>query len=159
MLPLSLSTRFKLVLVVWIGLEMLAFLAVVRWIGFAGALLAGIGTSALGFSLLRRAGASVMAKLRSGVNAGLNGRATTGPLLDETLASIGALALLLPGFLSDAVGLALAVPGLRHALGGRIGRRFGGRTRRATPGMPNAAIDLDPQEWRRADPLRPTTPP
>ena len=102
MLPFFISPRLKLVLAAWLVGETIAFLVIVHLIGYAGAVLAGLLTSVLGFSMLKRAGASAMAKLRAGL--GRSGR-PGGPLLDDTLATIGAIAMLLPGFLSDIVGL------------------------------------------------------
>ena len=153
-----LSRRIRLALLAWIGLEIVTFVLVVRWIGPGGAVLAGLATSLLGFSQLRRAGRAAVATLRAGLGArpvGAPGVRVPGagpPLVDETLGTLGGLCLLLPGFLSDLVGLALAVPALRHWLSRRVGRwvvRAPGAGGSAT--HPPGTIDLDPGEWRHTE--------
>ena len=147
-----LTTRIKLALAIWIVCEVVAFSLVAHWIGVPRAILVGVITSLLGLSLLRRAGTSALMKLRAGLDGRASPERAAGHFLDETLATVGALALLLPGFLSDLVGLALAAPALRDKVAGWIGR--GGLThlrtgRRAQHGP--ASIDLEPDEWRQAD--------
>jgi UPF0716 protein FxsA len=148
-LPFFISPRIKLALAAWVICELIAFLVVVQWIGYGGAVLAGLLSSLVGFSMLKRAGASAMAKLRTGL--GQNGR-PAGPLLDDTLATVGAIAMLLPGFLSDVVGLALAVPGVRdritRTIKGRTGRPAGQTRAKTAP----STIDLAPDEWRHTEP-------
>jgi UPF0716 protein FxsA len=64
--------------------------------------------------------------------------------------------LVLPGFVSDLVGLALAAPSLR----GWIARRFAPETIVTTRRTPRDVIDLDPQDWRAgADPGADRLPP
>ena len=169
--PVFPSRLARVALLLWVGLEIGAFILVVHLVGPGGAVLAGVLTSLLGFSQLRRAGLAAVAKLRAGFGARAPGRGgeAGAPLLDETLGTLGGLCLLLPGFLSDIVGLALAVPVLRRWLGARLAtwasRRVG---RAARHGGPNrggldrgggrhgpGAIDLDPGEWRHADAPRP----
>ena len=155
---LRLSSQIKVVLALWCLGELIAFAVVAKVVGVAGAILIGLATSLVGFSLLKRAGASAMLKLR----AALEGRGPSlsedaaSEVLDGTLAAAGALALILPGFLSDIVGLTLVLPALRGQLarwigrGGLAGLRPGGRKAHRGP----AAIDLDPEEWRSSDPAR-----
>lgn len=153
---MHLSQRIKLALLLWCLAEVLVFALVVQLIGFPEALLAAFITSLFGWTLLKRAGASAMVKLR----ATLDGR-VAGPdanrFLDETLVTFGAVALLMPGFLSDLVGLALAVPAARDRLSRWIG---GGGLAGLTPGSKGAprtgpsTIDLDPQDWERTEASR-----
>ena len=153
---MRLSTRIKTALALWIVGEAIVFVLVTQLIGFPEALLLAFITSLFGWTLLKRAGASAMIKLR----ASLDGRvvATDSPrFLDETLASFGALALLMPGFLSDLVGLVLAVPAARDRVARWIGK---GKLAGLRPGRPRAergpsTIDLDPQDWERSEPRRP----
>ncbi len=145
------STRVKLALGLWCVCEMIAFAFVVRWIGVADAILLGMVSSILGFSMLRRAGAAALAKLRTRMEA--RGAGAAPHLIDETLVTLGAVALLLPGFLSDMVGLALAIPMLRQTIGARIvgigrGARWSASPARHGP----ATIDLAPDEWQKSDP-------
>ncbi len=173
--PMFPSRLARVALLLWVGLEIGAFILVVHLVGPGGAVLAGVLTSLLGFSQLRRAGLSAVAKLRAGFGARAPGRGSKAPtpLLDETLGTLGGLCLLLPGFLSDIVGLVLAVPVLRRWLGARLarwasrrvgrgmGRGMGSATGRdgvdrGGGGHGPSAIDLDPGDWRHADEPRPT---
>ncbi len=159
------SRLVRVALLAWIGLEIAAFLLVVHLIGPGGAVLAGLATSLLGFSQLRRAGLSAVAKLRAGFGGRTSGGATGGPLVDETLGTVGGLCLLLPGFLSDIVGLALAVPAVRGwaraRLGRWAGRRVGlgsakqGSSKHGSTKHGPGAIDLDPTDWRHTDDAAP----
>ena len=155
-----LSSRLKLILLAWMIAETLVFVAVVETIGIGGALLAGLLTSFLGAFLLKRMGRAAMERLRGTVS----GRAEMpGGVLDGTLQALAAAALLVPGFLSDVVGLALYVPPVRAAAvrrlqGGTRRGRFGDsddphRGRKREPGRHEpGAIDLSPEEWSSAGP-------
>lgn len=151
-MPVLLSTRIKLALALWFLAEVLAFSLVAHWIGVPRAILVGVITSLLGLSLLRRAGTSALMKLHASLDGRVVVERDASHFLDETLATVGALALLLPGFLSDAVGLALAVPALRDRVAGWIGRD-GLRTGRSARQGPST-IDLEPDEWRQTDPTK-----
>lgn len=144
---MRLPVLFVTYLALWLGAELAAFAAVVHWIGFAGAILACILTTLAGLSTLRRVGLSALLRLRravarrSGEQSGLSREA----VLDGTLAGLGAVLLILPGFVSDLVGLALAAPSVRLWVTerlklGRLGR----------PPAPRA-IELAPREWSRHD--------
>ena len=144
-------SRIKLAVLVWLVLEVLAFSLVAHWIGVPRAILLGVITSLLGLTLLRRAGTSALRKLRAGFDGRLITERDTGRFLDEMLATAGALALLLPGFLSDVVGLALAAPACRDRAarwierGGLAGPRDNGAHHGPT------TIDLEPEEWRHTE--------
>jgi UPF0716 protein FxsA len=124
-------------LLIWLALEILAFWAVVEALGALGAVAVGLLTTLAGIGLFRHVGRQAVEGLKASA-AGESPR--EGAFLDGTLAAVGAALLVLPGFASDFVGLALAAPSLR----GWIARRFSPRfERRAPPGV----IDLDPSEW------------
>ena len=125
-----LSSRLKLLFTIWVVSEVLVFVGVAHLIGFGWALLAGIATSLIGASLLKRAGAAAMMRLRGALQGRHGGEDSD--VLDGSLVALGAAALILPGFLSDAFGLAMAVPAVRdRALhwirGGGLGVRVGTR--------------------------------
>lgn len=146
-----LSTRIKFALVLWFALEALLFVLIVKLVGVGGAIVLGLLSSLLGLSTLRRAGASAMAKMRQAVS----GRGRGVAMQDETLATFGAFALLLPGFLSDIVGLVLIVPSLRVLVWrGMLAGGFVSVARSsARPAAPHGptTIDLDPQDWRHVE--------
>jgi UPF0716 protein FxsA len=66
-------------------------------------------------------------------------------VLDGTLAGLGAVLLILPGFVSDFVGLALAAPSVRFWVTERL--KLGKFGRPAAPKV----IELVPREWSRHD--------
>ena len=145
-----LSARLRLVAMIWIVLEVLVFLGVVRLIGLGWALLAGLAATLFGMSLLKRTGAAAMLRLRGVLQGRHDGRPQDA--LEGTLAAVAAMALMLPGFISDFAGLALAVPAVRSRVArwvraGGLGVRFdAGRS--AGP----QTIDLDRDEWTRTRP-------
>lgn len=129
-------------LIAWLLLETLAFYLVVAAIGFWGAVAVGLLTSLAGVELFRHVGRSAMAGLKSTAE----GQAPReGALLDGTLATIGAILLILPGFASDFIGLALAAPSVRGWIAKTFAPRF---SERRAPGV----IDLEAGEWRAGAP-------
>jgi len=129
-------------LLAWLALECVAFYLVVAAIGFWGAVAVGLLTSLAGVELFRHVGRQAV----DGLKATAAGDAPReGAFLDGTLATIGATLLILPGFASDFIGLALAAPSVR----GWIARTFAPRfMERRTPGV----VDLDAGEWRAGAP-------
>ncbi len=129
--------------------ELSVFLYVADEIGFAGALLLALATSYGGVSLLRRVGGAARQRLFA-----LLQRPQTGYLLlegglrDGAVAALGAILLILPGFLSDALGLVLAVASCGFWL----------RSPPAVPQDPRQTspdvVDLSPEEWHRLDAAR-----
>jgi UPF0716 protein FxsA len=141
-----------LYLSLWLGAELVAFVAVVHFIGFPGAIVACILTSLAGLATLRRLGLSAALRLRQAMAArakdpnGLSKEA----VLDGTLAGLGAVLLILPGFVSDLVGLALAAPSFRFWAADRlklVKTTPSGKIIRAAP----ALIELAPREWSRQE--------
>lgn len=148
-----LSTRIKLVLALWFVGEALVFVLVAQLTGYPLAFLLGIATSFVGAGLLKRAGASAMLKFRAALDGRRVDDAPPGRVLDDTLATLGALALILPGFLSDLIGAVLATPAFRVRVTGWIDRRGLGRFRPGGRGRRGpSTIDLSPEEWRSRDP-------
>lgn len=132
----------------YIVAEILVFIAVAQAIGVLWAILLSLATSVLGVVLVRRQGLSALRQLRSDVNA----RRMPAAALGNTITiAIAGLLLILPGFITDAIGLILFIPGVRGAMwrgirgavkveGGAAGSmpRFDSR-RAARPGV----IDLE----------------
>jgi UPF0716 protein FxsA len=131
-------------LAAWLAAELAVFSIVVHAIGFSGAVFGCVLTSFLGLAILRRLGLSAAVRLRQAVSrkasapAGLSKEA----LLDGTLEGVGGILLILPGFVSDLFGLALAAPSFRAWIAERL--RLGSRYA-AGP----ALIELEPREWSR----------
>ena len=134
--------RLKPLLIGWAVAEVLALLIAVKTLGFGGAILLTIGSSLLGVVLMRRLGLGAAQHLRAAIG---GGAAPQGALLDGMLAALGALLLILPGFVSDLAGLALAAPSVRQAIAARFGAAGPVPSRRSAA-KPDV-IDLSPAEW------------
>lgn len=146
-----LSTRLKLLATLWIVAEVLAFVGVAHLVGLGWALLAGLATTLVGVFMLKRVGAAAMMRLRGALRDRGDGRPQDA--LDGTLAALAAVALILPGFLSDTLGLMLAIPVVRGRVAhwvrsGGIGPRFAGTAGRSGP----QTIDLERDEWTHTRP-------
>jgi UPF0716 protein FxsA len=74
----------------------------------------------LGVWVIRRQGLRTMDKLRATLDAG---RDPAGPMADGAVQLVAGLLLILPGFLTDSIGLLLLVPAVRRRLIRAIARR------------------------------------
>jgi UPF0716 protein FxsA len=91
--------------------ELAVFLLVAAWIGLGWTILATLCTGALGWVLLARQGTRALADLRERAR---SRQAAGRELGDAGLVAVGGLLMLLPGFLTDLVGLLLLVPVTRR---------------------------------------------
>lgn len=134
-------------------IEIAIFIKVGQIIGLLPTLGLVIGAALLGGLLLRQQGLSVLTQLRGNVSAGrMPGRT----IADAMMIGVAALFLVLPGFLSDVVALALLLPPVRGwiyaALASRVtvvdtaGHRPG--TRRDGRLGGEGTIDLDADDYR-----------
>jgi UPF0716 protein FxsA len=123
----------------WLFSEIFVFGLVADAIGLGGAILATLLTSLIGAALLRRLGRTARDALKAAVADGRAMRLRPEVLQSGVFAALGAVLLILPGFLSDCLGLALLTPVLRKP--------------ERTPPSPEKpdVIDLPPQDWRRID--------
>jgi UPF0716 protein FxsA len=144
-LPARILTYFAL----WLAAELAAFGAVVHAIGFVGAVIACILTTLAGLAMLRRIGVSAALRLWQAANARENNSLSRDKLFDGTLAGLGAVLLILPGFVSDFAGLALAAPSVRLWVIDRLNLGRIGRQGRRPPAP--ALIDLTLREWSRRE--------
>ncbi|MBB4199976.1 UPF0716 protein FxsA [Rhodoblastus sphagnicola] len=133
---------FGPVIMIWVVAELAAFYAVARVVGLGGALVAGVLTTLFGFSLLRENAAVALQRLRAVID-GTTPR--DGAIAEGMIGAFGAMLLILPGFLSDLVGLVLTIPSVRDDLAMKMRRP----ARRGDPEL--TAIDLNPSEWRITD--------
>ena len=121
-------------------MELAAFIAVASQIGFLPAVALIIAGSFAGALVLRHAGGNHIARVRVALGEGsftaLQADSSGGAVL------LAGILLLIPGFITDVLGLVLLVPPLRQALGTVFG-----------PGVPtqpaDGVVDLPPDEWRR----------
>ena len=122
-------------------MELAVFIAVAIAIGFGPAFGLILLGSIAGAMLLRHAGGSHISRIRVAMADGnfsaLQADSTGGVIM------LAGVLLLIPGFITDAIGLALLVAPLRRALFGLTGlRRQAART-------PDGVVDLEPEQWRR----------
>lgn len=120
----------------WLVIEIIAFVLVVQFLGMLAAIALGLITTLLGLADVKR----LFVYLRDRV---ARPRAEFKPaahVLEGSLEAVGCILLILPGFASDLVGLALKAPSIRASLADRI--RHGSR-----PAGPQT-IDLAPNEWK-----------
>lgn len=149
------------VLLIIPALEIFVFVKVGQAIG-AWKVVALIFLSAiLGAALLRFQSISVIRRLDRDLR---QGRTPDASLFDGFLIVVGALLMIVPGFLSDIVGLLLMIPFVRKLLRRSLARRvivsgFGNYRRGFRRGRTaDDVVDLAPEDFERRDePKRPPT--
>lgn len=118
--------------------ELAAFVAVAAQIGVLMALTLVVLTSFAGLLILRHAGGAHIARMRVALQ---NGRFTA--LQADNAGGrtlLAGILLLVPGFITDALGLMLLVTQL-----GALSTAIGGRARPRA----DEVVDLNPDQWRR----------
>lgn len=137
--------------------EIAGFIMVGRQIGVLATLGLVIAAAALGMILLRVQGFGVMTRIRSELDAGRDpGR----ELANGVMIMLAGILLLIPGFVTDIVGLLLFLPPVRRFAWGFLGKRmvfssagfggFNGAARRQ-----GRTIDLDTDEYSHDPKARP----
>jgi UPF0716 protein FxsA len=148
-----LARFFALGLILLPIIEIAIFIKVGQTIGLLPTLALVIGAAILGGLLLRQQGVSVLTQLRSNVN---SGRMPGRTIADAMMIGVAALFLVLPGFLSDIVALALLLPPVRSwiyaALASRVSvvetASYRHRGDHADPRLNDGTIDLDDDDYR-----------
>ncbi|HEX4768681.1 MAG TPA: FxsA family protein [Lichenihabitans sp.] len=135
----------------FIGLGLLAelcvFAVVADRVGFGGAVGLSLVFSLLGVVMLRRSGTSALASLRGLAG---NPRGREGAFVDGMLGAVGALLLIVPGFLSDLCGLLLLAPSGRQWVVRRFGLAIEPPAAMRRRGDPRT-IDLGDTDFTRLD--------
>ena len=128
-------------------LELAAFIAVAQAVGLLWALaLIGAGSFA-GAMVLRHAGGNHIARVRVAMGDG----GMSALQADNAGAAIlfAGILLLIPGFITDALGLLLLIAPLRRALAALVGFN-------AAPPRDDGVVDLEPEQWHQVpDPVLP----
>jgi UPF0716 protein FxsA len=125
-------------------MELAAFIAVAAKISLLGALALVAATSLAGALILRHAGGNHIVRMRVALGQG----SFTALDTDSTggLTLLAGILLLIPGFITDALGLLLLVAPLQRTLGAAL--RRGALGERA-----DGVVDLPPEQWHQvADP-------
>ena len=134
--------------------EIACFILVGRRIGLFPTLALIVLSAVAGVVLMRVQGFGVLARLRQSAQ---EGRTPGKELLDGAMIVIAGILLLIPGFLSDIVGLALFLPPVRGFLWNRLMRNVvvvdigGMRTDNRPKTGGNRTIDLDENDFQRDD--------
>lgn len=123
--------------------EVVAFVLVAIWIGFLWALLALIATSLAGALMLRFGGGGHVER----VKVVLGPQRITALEADSagTMYVLAAILLLIPGFITDVIGILLLIAPLRRLIGALLLRAFGASTGRPRDDV----VDLEPREWQQ----------
>lgn len=125
----TVGMRVFLGFALWGMAEIAAFVVVGAWIGVLGVFALVLGTGVLGVALLRRQGMQAVGQMRGGVvMLRPEGLGASG------LTVLGGVLLVLPGLLTDVVGLLLVLPPVQ-----RIALRWVAARFKAT--MPDDVID------------------
>ena len=134
--------RLRTLVACWVLAEVVVYALVATQIGVGWTILLTLATSAVGMSLLARQGTRALGELRERMTdpAGLRRAHARGGTLpqdrqpgagralgDAGLGAVGALLVVLPGFLGDLVGLCCLVPGLRALPRALVARALFGR--------------------------------
>ena len=129
-------------------LEVAVFAAIAQMIGFWSALGAVVAISLVGAAIVQRQGPALLAEIQSTL---AQGRMPARAMADVMLVGIAGVLMLVPGYLTDIVGLLLLVPPLRHfsyrVLARRFGARFSAPSEQEAP-RPPPVIDLDHDQFR-----------
>jgi UPF0716 protein FxsA len=127
----------KWIVLAWLAAELAVFFLLVATIGLGLTLLLGFATTACGFLLLGKASRDTLQQLNARPENGLT------VILLGPARILAAVLLILPGFLSDLIGLVLAIPLFGQIFSTTISRKY-------APQRPDF-VDLDATEWRQTD--------
>lgn len=137
---------FPLAFLLWPLIEIGGFIAVGKAIGILPTLGAIVLSAIIGGLLLRFEGVRI---LRQTLTALQSGKRPDIALAHAALAAFGGLLLLLPGFFSDIVGIALFLPPVRSAVIALFSWMMGPVVIVETRSSGPTVVDLEPDEWRR----------
>lgn len=100
--------------ILWGWAEMSAFIYIGGEIGGLLTLLGIFLTAIIGLSLLKSQGSAVMTKIRTDL---AQGRAPVVSVADSIALTVGGILMLIPGYVTDGIGVLLFIPGLRTIAG------------------------------------------
>jgi len=108
---------FLLILVAWPVMEFAAFAQVAAWVGTPLAILGLFLSAALGFAVLRGQSFSTARKVQTQLN---QGQMPMRELFDNAAGALAGLLLIIPGYVTDLIGLLLLLPPVRALLYGEM---------------------------------------
>lgn len=134
-------------------LEIAGFVIVGNWLGLWPTLGLVVLSGFAGVMLLRLQGLSLLREINE---EGRQGRVPGKAIVNGAMIVVAAILLIIPGFVSDIVGILLFLPPVRQLLWDLIGRNVVVRTRYSGGGYPGAqnggdsrTIDLDEDDFER----------
>jgi len=135
---MRMTRKIKIGILAWMVAEITALVVAVYFLGWLPTLGIGIATSALGLMVLRRAGQDSLVALSHAMDNGTGG--STSIPAQGIIRVLAGIFLLLPGLVSDLVGLLLLAP----FIGRLLPKVSGNNIRRSHDDI----VDLEPDEWR-----------
>ncbi len=137
---------YFLLALVFLCAEISAFILVGTAIGVFATLLLMLLAIVGGLVLLRRHGIATMQQVKAEIVAR---RQPARALIDGAVLVLAALLLVLPGFVTDAVGLLLFIPTVRRHIWLKLAQRAERRARQHAAGspVPGATVELQPGEY------------
>ena len=121
-------------------MELVVFITIAGLIGFLWALLLVVTTSMAGAMVLSHAGGNHIARVR--VAMGDGGFTALQADSAGTFTLLAGILLLIPGFITDVLGLLLLLAPLRRMLGALLGLK-------PTPARADGVVDLEPEHWHQ----------
>ncbi len=143
-------------LAAWPLIEIALFVTLGGWLGLWLSLAIVVGTALLGVVLIRLQGPVALINARAALQQGIDPRQS---LASGAMGIVAGILLILPGFLTDTVGLLLMFPPVRSALMmlivQRVRQQHGAPKTGFQQQQDDAVIDGD---WRPIDPEQPKRP-
>ena len=127
----------KMVILSWIAIEICCLVFLVSSVGWVITLAAETLLTIIGLRRLKNVGYGAVKALQIRVGQGYFGKSLDG---SDILEGLAALLLILPGFATDLVGLALLAPSLRHQLHHSLANSKRHQDRQS--------IELSTKDWR-----------
>jgi len=119
--------RLFILFIAGLLLELYVLLAVGQRIGASWTMVALLSTAALGVYLAKSQGLRTLERMRESMRQGI---APAEEMVDGALILLAGVALVTPGFLSDAAGFALLIPAVRRRLLKLVRKKLQARTTR-----------------------------
>jgi UPF0716 protein FxsA len=138
---------FPLILILLPAIEIATFIAVGRQIGVLATLGLVFLTSMAGLTLLRVQGLGVLERLRKGMQAG---ESPEKPLVHGAMIVVAGLLLVIPGFITDAIGFLLFIPAVRDlawSIAVKHAVPYGPNYGRSATRQDGKTIDLDVDDY------------
>lgn len=152
---------FPLLLLAWPLAEIATFVIIGREIGVFSTIGLILLTGMAGVILLRVQGFGVLRRAQAEIDAG---RDPSREIANGAMILVAGILLLLPGFLTDILGILLFIPPVREAVWRFLKTRinvvtsFGSPSARHNGSRGSPTIDLDPDEYSAGGPPDPNSP-